>query len=306
MAESSSARILIVDDMPINIKVLSDHLKPYYQILVATNGPKALQIANDTPPPDMVLLDIMMPEMDGYEVCRQLKENPATKEIPIIFVTALTETEDETRGLEMGAVDYITKPFQPAIIRARIHNHLALKRKVDLLESMAFLDGLTEIPNRRFFDHAFEREWKGAVRESTSLSLMILDIDFFKKVNDTHGHAAGDECLKQVAASLAKVIQRPEDILVRMGGEEFGVLLPNTAGPAARRLAEQMRANVEATRIQPIFSEAVLQVTISIGVATIFPDKASNSKLLFETADAALYESKEGGRNRVTCRDLEP
>ncbi len=167
-------KILIVDDERININLLLDILKPDYRIIIAKNGLQAMERALSEHTPDLILLDIMMPDIDGYEVCKRLKENENTKEIPVIFITAMNDVKDEAKGLDLGAVDYITKPFHQAIVRARVKTHLKLKRKTDLLQKIGFLDGLTEIPNRRRFDEVFGIECKRAKRDQTQMSLMLL------------------------------------------------------------------------------------------------------------------------------------
>jgi len=291
-------KILIVDDMPTNVKILGEALRPNYDIVVATSGKKALEIAQ-TQVPDLILLDIMMPEMDGYTVCRALKEDSCTKNIPIVFITAKDQTDDELHGLELGAVDYITKPFQVLIVKARVRTQLDLKRKYDLLESMVSLDGLTEIPNRRRFDDALEQEWRRMSRGGASLAVAMVDIDFFKNYNDAYGHAAGDACLKAVATALSRTFKRASDLLARYGGEEFAAILPETDLPAGLVLGEKMRANVAALAIPHAHSSAAEHVTISVGVAAAIPSAENSAQSLLEAADAMLYKAKQQGRDRV-------
>lgn len=221
--------VLIVDDMTTNLLILSDLLKDEYSIKVAKNGQKALDIVHSSDEVDIILLDIMMPDIDGYEVCRELKSNPKTKNIPIIFVTAKDNDADEEYGLNLGAIDYITKPFNKAIVKLRIKNHLELKLKSDLLEELSMYDGLTHIPNRRFFDQVFQSTYKEVKRENKSLAVMMIDIDFFKLYNDNYGHGKGDETLKKVAQALQMTLKRPTDLVARYGGEEFVVLLKGTS-----------------------------------------------------------------------------
>lgn len=210
-------KLLIVDDAPINIQLLNDVLKDDVRVFFATNGSDALKIASTTIP-DLILLDIMMPEMDGYEVCRKLKTDPLLRDIPVIFITAKSQQEDEATGLELGAVDYITKPFSPGIVRLRVRNHLELKRQRDLLGRLSFLDGLTGLPNRRGFDEFLSREWRRAVRNKSHISIVMIDIDKFKDYNDSYGHLAGDDCLKKVAAILENSLDRAADFVARYGG----------------------------------------------------------------------------------------
>jgi len=292
--------ILIVDDTPTNIQVLAEALRSDYRVKVATSGKAALAIANQPESrPDLILLDVMMPEMDGYEVCRRLKQAPATQNIPVIFVTAKNDVTDEEQGLRLGAMDYIVKPFHLAIVKARVANHISLKMKTDLLESLALLDGLTGIPNRRRFDEAMDNEWQRALRNDTPLALIMTDIDYFKAYNDHYGHGAGDLCLKAVAKALADSLGRANDILARYGGEEFVAVLPDTDAEGARLLAERWCSSVAALRLAHQFSNAAEHVTISAGYASIQPAPDQSPRELLEQADKMLYQAKELGRNRV-------
>ncbi|MBP2304971.1 diguanylate cyclase [Azospirillum melinis] len=291
-------KILVVDDIPSNVHVLSRILKDDYDIYFATDGEKALDLVQARMP-DLVLLDIMMPGMDGFEVCRRIKADPAIHDIPVIFISAKSEVEDETRGLEVGAIDFITKPISPPIVKARVRNHLLLKRQTDLLRSLSFLDGLTGIANRRRFDDTMAREWRRCARSNLPLSLIILDVDHFKAYNDHYGHQAGDECLRVVAELLSDRAKRPSDLVARYGGEEFVCLLPETDGPGAVRVAEGFRTGVAECRIPHAQSPVIPHVTISLGVATVIPSADGSPEQLAEMADQLLYRAKRTGRNRV-------
>ncbi|MCX6073578.1 MAG: PleD family two-component system response regulator [Campylobacterales bacterium] len=293
--------ILIVDDTPMNIQVLSKMLNSTYDVRIATRGDKALEIARSKKyKPDLILLDIMMPEMDGYEVCRQLKSNSDTAAIPVIFVTAKSEIEDETKGFSLGAVDYIIKPFHMPIVQARIQTHLRLSQQAKLLEEYAFLDPLTHLFNRRKFDMVFEEEWRRALRNHEPLSLCMIDIDFFKGYNDTLGHGEGDICLQQVASTISKSSSRGGELAVRYGGEEFIVLLPHCDEESAYSSGENIRESVEALRIGHPHSDISSVVTVSVGCATVYPThKTIDMKNLVKLADDALYQAKQNGRNRV-------
>ncbi len=294
------ASVLIVDDQPANIHALAKLIRDDYHILAATSGARALEITAGDTPPDLVLLDIMMPEMDGYEVCRRIKASEQTHDIPVIFVTARDATEDEEMGFSLGAVDYISKPFSPVIARARIRNQINLKLKTDILEKLSMQDGLTNIPNRRFFEETLAREWSRTRRSGLPLSLLMMDIDNFKPYNDNYGHGQGDECLRSVARALKNSLARPMDLAARYGGEEFVALLPETDAKGALHVAEELRAGVENLGITHEYSPASAVVTMSVGVATNSRDKSFNSlKELLQAADKALYLAKEQGRNRV-------
>jgi diguanylate cyclase (GGDEF)-like protein len=297
--ENNIPLILVVDDTPTNIQVLAEALRLDYRVRVAGSGKAAFEIIAKFGAPDLILLDVMMPDMDGYEVCRRLKQAPETKNVPVIFVTAKADMVDEEHGLRLGAVDYIAKPFHLPIVAARVRNHINLKLKSDLLESQAMLDGLTSIPNRRRFDETLENEWKRAERSGARLSLVMADIDFFKRYNDNYGHGTGDECLKKVAATLAHSIKRPSDLVARYGGEEFVMILPETDITDARAIAEHFCSSVENLHIPHEYSDVSRSVTVSAGVACVVPNADRLAADLLKMADEMLYQAKASGRNRV-------
>ncbi len=299
MDQTHRQRILIVDDASENIRILAQALKGEYKTTFATDGNQALKMAMSEETPDLILLDIIMPHMDGYEVCTRLKNDSKTRNIPVIFITAMDQEEDETKGLEIGAVDYITKPFSMAIVKARVKTHLELKRHRDMLENLSSLDGLTGIPNRRRFDEFLDTEWRHCMRENVPLSLIMMDIDYFKAFNDNQGHQAGDDCLKKVAYTLASSVKRPMDFLARYGGEEFVAILPKTNSEGALVVAETMRKNIESLSISHPHSQALKCVTVSLGIATIVPTAQLSSDVLIKAADDALFRAKREGRNRV-------
>lgn len=296
-AKKEKPTVLIVDDMTTNLLILSDLLKDEYQIKIAKNGQKALDIVHSSDEVDIILLDIMMPDIDGYEVCRELKSNPKTKNIPIIFVTAKDNDADEEYGLNLGAIDYITKPFNKAIVRLRIRNHLELKLKSDLLEELSMYDGLTHIPNRRFFDEVFQSTYKEVKRENKSLAVMMIDIDFFKLYNDNYGHGKGDETLKKVAQALQMTLKRPTDLVARYGGEEFIVLLKDIGEENVKKVALNLLQAVQELQITHEYSKVEQIVTISIGVAYKTASSLINKIELLICADEALYDVKRTSRN---------
>lgn len=294
--------ILVVDDETINIELLADLLEDDYDVSFATGGEQALMLAAGDRP-DLILLDVLMPGMDGYDVCARLKQDEVTAGIPVIFITALGDTEAETRGLDLGAVDYVTKPISPAILRARIRNHIELKRARDTLARLAATDGLTGLANRRSFDDRLAAEHRRLARSGGELSLILLDIDHFKPFNDTYGHLAGDDCLRQVGQALHGVARRPADLAARYGGEEFACILPGTDAAGARATAEQVRAAILALNIPHSASPTSDRVTASLGVITVacVPDQPIGE--IIKAADAGLYRAKEAGRNRVGSVD---
>lgn len=297
---AANTKILIVDDEPLNIEVLSETIEDLGDILFATSGQAAIDLCIQQQP-DLVLLDVMMPEMDGYEVCKKLKALPETKDIPVIFATALSDENDEAKGFEIGAVDYVTKPISAPIVIARVRNHLELKRYRDYLEQIAFIDGLTAIPNRRRFDEHFQSEWQRGVRREASLAVLMIDIDFFKPFNDHYGHQAGDDCLVKVAQALASSVHRPGDLVARYGGEEFVCVLPDTDLAGAEIIANTLRKSVNALKVPHEFSNVTDHVTVSIGAAAVKLEQSMKPEELVEKADNNLYEAKESGRDRVVA-----
>ncbi len=303
MNEQSSQKILIVDDTQENIQVLNEILHDQYEIYFATKGEDAIEIALSENP-DLILLDIIMRGMDGYEVCRRLKSDKHFRHIPIIFVTAMSDMADEAKGLALGAIDYITRPFSPPIVKARIQNHLELKRYRDFLENLSAIDGLTGIANRRRFEEFLAQEWRQAIRNSSNLSLIMMDVDCFKQYNDHYGHLAGDECLKKISQTLITHIKRPIDLIARYGGEEFVCVLPETDNKGVLHIANKFLDKIAELKIQHTYSSAADYVTLSLGVATIIPDVNVSPEQLIKTADQCLYEAKQSGRNRVKNRLL--
>jgi diguanylate cyclase (GGDEF)-like protein len=296
--EARRPKLLVVDDQPINVQVLYQAFSADYQVFMATSGAQALTVCQSKLP-DLILLDVMMPDMDGYEVCERLKADPATRDIPVIFVTANTDEESEERGLDAGAVDFISKPINPRIVRARVKTHVTLKAQSDLLRSLAYIDGLTGVHNRRYFDEQLTAEWGRATRNHAALSVVMLDVDFFKRYNDRYGHQAGDDCLRQVARTIKTSLKRPADQVARYGGEEFVLLLPDTDLAGAMQVAQTVGQNIVALQIAHADSAAAPFVTVSLGVCSK-PAQAGNAAAgLLAAADAQLYAAKAGGRHRV-------
>lgn len=303
MTGQEKQTVLIVDDEPVNIKVLGQALSDIYRVKTAINGSKALDICTSSDAPDLVLLDIQMPDIDGYEVLIRLREQEKTKSLPLIFITGRDAAEDEARGLELGAMDYITKPFNIPVVMARVRNQLALKKKADLLEMLVSIDGLTEIPNRRQYDETFRREWRRGFRASAPLSMVMIDIDCFKAFNDHYGHSKGDQVLKVVAETLNNAVQRGADFVARYGGEEFVALLPDTDAESAKLVAERLRAAVVNAKIPHEYNKAGSYITISVGVASATPSSLLTQLDLQDKADEMLYKAKHAGRNQVAAAE---
>ena len=296
-------RILVVDDQPMNIRVLHQVFRGEFEVLMTTDGEQAISLCREQQP-DIVLLDVVMPGLSGHEVCRRLKADPDTRDIPVIFVTSQNQDGDEALGFEIGAVDFITKPINPVIVSARVRTHLALKLQSDLLRSIAMIDGLTKVANRRKFDEALAISWRACQREGRVLSLVLLDLDSFKQFNDKYGHQQGDACLAAVAEALNQSVRRPHDLVARYGGEEFVCILPGTDSLNATQRAEAMRAAVKALEIEHQDSDAGPFVTISLGIASQIPGADSSPEALLAAADEQLYQAKRAGRDRVCAIEL--
>jgi diguanylate cyclase (GGDEF)-like protein len=291
-----NGRILVVDDAMENIQILHGALQDEHEVVFALSGEKALALAR-TQRPDLILLDAIMPGLDGYAVCRQLRACAETRDIPIIFVTALKTPEDETRALAAGAADFITKPVNAAVVRARVRTHLTVKRQADALRALTLTDGLTGVANRRAFDERLDTEWRRCSRAGEPLALILVDIDHFKLYNDHYGHQAGDACLKQAAAAMQHAAGRTQDLVARYGGEEFAILLPQVSAQGAERVACKVLAELEALAI-PHQPSPDGRLTVSIGISACVPGDQTWPAQLVHAADALLYDAKAGGRNQ--------
>jgi diguanylate cyclase (GGDEF)-like protein len=287
-------KILIIDDSADALAVARARLAHEgHEILCAGGGQEGLEAAGRENP-DLVLLDVDMPDMTGFEVCRRLKEDAATCSIPVIFLSGSGGTEDKVKGLDLGAVDFVTKPFDAFELRARVRAALRTKHLQDLLRDYALIDALTELPNRRALDERLQQEWARLLRHGGRLALIMADLDRFKRINDKFGHPAGDEVLRQVAHLLARGC-RESDMPVRYGGEEFVVVAPETTIDAAADFADRLRLSICSRPLQ-VHGKA-LEITASFGVAGHEGLKAPED--LVQAADDAMYAAKEAGRNRV-------
>ncbi len=293
-------RILVVDDEPANIELVAEIFEDTYEVLFAMDGKKALEIAT-TMAPDLILLDVMLPGMDGFEICSRLKADPLTRDIPVIFVTGLGDTKAETKGLELGAMDYITKPINPPVVKMRVKNQIDLKQARDQLARLATTDGMTGLANRRRFDEILHMEYARHVRSGTELALILLDIDHFKLFNDNYGHVRGDDCLRAVAQALSRTVHRATDLAARYGGEEFVCLLPDAvSSEGVQSVAERIRKSIEELNIPHGQSPTADRVTVSLGAITACCTQGTNPSALVSLADKQLYRAKTEGRNR-TC-----
>ncbi|MFK5984937.1 MAG: diguanylate cyclase [Pseudomonadota bacterium] len=287
----AKATILIVDDSADNIQILASLLNDDYQIKVATSGKCCLELVQQQPQPDLILLDIEMPEMDGFEVCEILKNDKISEDIPIIFVTGNDAEQDEEKGLKLGAVDYITKPIRPSIVAARVKTHITLKQQYDKLQAQATHDQLTGLYNRHYLMQNISKRLSLANRHEQDFSLVMIDIDHFKAINDQYGHPMGDKIIQAVANILIKY-SRKEDVAIRYGGEEFILLLEQTNISDAIIIAENYRQKI--AQLQP----ENIALSCSFGVSQLTGNH-KNIEILIKAADDALYKAKESGRNKV-------
>lgn len=304
MRPAEQQKVLVADDDALNREVLCALLQSEYTVLLARDGTEALEHAARHVP-DLILLDVMMPDMSGFDVLRRLRAAPQTEHISTIFISGLNRPEDEAAGLQVGASDYIGKPFNATVVLARVALHLQLVRQRRLLERLAHVDALTELANRRRFDDVYDLEWQRARRNGRPLSLALLDLDSFKQFNDLYGHPAGDRALRAVARLASIHMRRPADLAARYGGEELVLLMPETDAAQAQCIVEALREAVAGLQIAHAASAASV-MTASIGGATLDPSLPESSAALFEAADVQLYRAKQGGRNRVMWRIGQP
>lgn len=290
-------RILIVDDERSNLTTLNHILKPSYSTLNAIDGKMALEIAKKAMP-DLILLDIVMPGISGYEVLSILKNDEATCRIPVIIITALDSADDEEKGLNLGAADYITKPFHETVVKARVKTHLQMAAYIREIERFGMTDMLTGLPNKRSFNERISAEWNRAIREGEPLSILMIDLDDFKFYNDTYGHLQGDVILAKVASVLNSVVKRGGDFVCRWGGEEFAALLSNTDLESAHHVAESVRQEIEKTEVA-YHDDQMTSVTVSIGIQCETPIMGGNLQEFIAKADGLLYTAKKSGKNRV-------
>jgi diguanylate cyclase (GGDEF)-like protein len=291
-----SKRLLVVDDSPLNVRLLTDILEDEgYEVFSVNNGSDVLD-ATLINKPEVILLDIMMPGLDGFEVCHLLKTTYETKNIPIIMVTAKSESADIKRALELGAHDYVKKPFDESEVLARIQSALRLKEYQDMLRDMAMKDSLTGLYNHALLIDLFEKEFAKTKRDGDGLTFVMLDIDHFKKVNDTYGHSAGDVVLKDVSKILLESI-RSCDIVGRYGGEEFSIVLLTSDSSEVIEICERIRKNIENYSFN--IGDNSISITISLGAYISDFNSQITPKEMIKLADDSLYTAKKNGRNRL-------
>lgn len=311
--------ILMVDEMSENTRVWFNFFTTHqFKVIIAQSGETALQLA-EYKMPNLILLEAILPDMDGFEICHRLKTNLNTKDIPIIFVTTIADTPSKIKAFNLGAMDYVTKPVHQEEMLARVKNHLSiynlqqelrakersLRKANQALQYLARLDELTQIANRRQFNECFVHEWRRLKRDHLPLSLIMCDIDYFKLYNDTYGHQVGDECLRKIAKMIDRIVKRPADLVARYGGEEFAAILPNTTIEGAFHVADTIQAELEKLRIVHEQSAVNEYVTLSIGISSVVPASEWSPEALVRVADIALYEAKSAGRNCTRAKTFE-
>ncbi len=305
ITEDRQFNILLVEDDPINIRVMIECLdQNHYQLFIAKTREKAMQIIRNAHI-DIVLLDINLPDGNGFEICKELVDNKHVYgNLNVVFMTGMDRPEDETRGIELGALDYITKPINGALFRARLQLQAKLIRRTELLSSFARIDGTTELNNRRAFDDQLEKEWGRALRNTKPISLCLIDIDFFKQYNDTYGHPAGDQCLKLLAKTLKQKFKRSSDFIARYGGEEFAIIMYDTTGERAYSLVRDALTFFQALEVEHSSSRVSKYVSFSSGVCEAHPNEDLTPSQLVEATDKVLYCAKNDGRARVYLETL--
>jgi len=294
---NSKVKILVVDDEKINLNILISLLGDKYEVYAALNAKKALETL-DKKEINLILLDIVMPSIDGFEACGILKKQAHTQDIPVIFITVESDEKTIEEAYDIGGIDFITKPFKPKELLAKVKRELHLQEMQQELKLLASTDPMTKLYNRRYFTNASVHIFDLAKRNKTDLSMIMLDIDNFKSVNDTFGHKTGDDVIIHLA-NILHTQQRKSDIVCRFGGEEFLILLPNTTSENAKIVAEKIRGSVLQSSIY-LNEKKSIQYTVSLGVAAVNPQSETNIEEAIKRADKALYKAKESGRNQ-TC-----
>ena len=294
-------KILIVDDSVVQAARLKAILEDEYDITVAQKAEDGLRWASDENF-SLILLDVVMPGMDGFTLLKKLQEEIITQSVPVILITSLSGVADERRGLVLGAVDYITKPFDPLIVQARVNTHVKLYRYRRQIERQSLTDQLTGVANRRGYEQRSAVMWSEAIRLGVPISICMFDIDRFKVYNDTFGHPAGDKVIAAVAQTAASYLQRSTDFLARYGGEEFVALVMGGSSQKILGYLQKIRLQVENLRIS--HNPSVAQwVTVSIGGVTVIPERGNDYDFYVKIADTMLYDAKKSGRNRVVWAD---
>lgn len=295
---SKEYRILIIEDGKLHQKVLWKALWEDYTLEIMETGEHALETVIRFNP-HLILLDLVLPDISGFDILKKLKQSGKTRAIPVLIITGLDSEEDEEKGLLMGAVDYIRKPFSTTILKARVKNHIQIVRQIQTIEQLGYIDALTELPNRRKFDYLLEYEWGRSLRKQNRLGILLLDLDSFKTYNDLYGHAQGDVLLQELGKVLKSTLQRSTDVACRWGGEEFVVLLPETDEQNVLVMAEKIRNNIENMQVQTLKDKTPTRITASIGAILVTPQQTDTVADFMNKVDQLLYKAKRQGKNQV-------
>lgn len=301
-SDTHAQKVLVIDDVDMNAALIAGVIRSLCEVQTASSGAQGLQMAQQYKP-DLIVLDVMMPDMDGFEVFQQLKSDTRTAHIPVIFLTAMPEPSAEELGLNLGAADFIAKPFRTPVLLARVRYHLEQVQQRRMLERMTHVDALTGVANRRAFNAMLPREFSRLQRHNLPLALLMIDVDDFKAFNDHHGHIQGDECLQTIAQTIAQSLQRAADMVARYGGEEFVCLLPETDWEGAVQIAQNIQHRITQLQLTNRYAQAAEIVTVSIGVAAARASEVGSSQQLLALADQRLYRAKATGRNRIVATD---
>lgn len=299
----SRARLLLVDDDTTQLNFYMASLSRDYDCEFAKSAKEAMQVARNYPLPDLIVLDVEMPNVDGFKLCQNLKNDDITKEIPVMFVSASSDINAKTKGFQVGCVDYVTKPVLIPELQARINTHVKLRRQTQQLEALSYTDTLTGVANRRRYNEFLIREWQRCCRYNQALTLMIIDVDDFKAFNDFYGHTLGDQCLVKIAQKMNSLVQRPGDLFSRIGGEEFALLLTDCDQFGAALKAEELLKSIADLNIEHQSAPRNDRLTISAGVAICKPSPGDEPLYLFQAADEALFRSKHHGKNKWTLSE---
>ncbi len=297
------SRLLVVDNDPNQLRFYLQGLSKQYYCQFARTAHDAISYARQFPQPDLIIVDVVMPDLGGFEICRLLKCDPLTSNIPVIFASGIEDLDIKVRGFDLGCVDYITKPVLVPEMNARISTHLQLKRQAHILESLAYLDPLTQVPNRRQYNETLKREWSRSIRYAHPIAMILIDIDFFKQFNNFYGHGLGDDCLIKVAYHLNSLSRRPGDLFARIGGEEFVLLLSDCDELGAVNKAEEIIETVSQLNIANQGAPNHDRMTVSVGISVAKPKVSEEPLSLFQAADEALYNAKSSGRNKYALAE---
>lgn len=294
-------KILIVDDSLLQATQLKNIIDDEYNVVIAQTAEEGLRRARDEDF-SLILLDVVMPEMDGFTLLKKLQEEIITQSVPVILITSLADATHEQRGLVLGAVDYITKPYLPLIVKARVNTHVKLYRYRKQVEEQSMTDQLTGVANRRRYDRYSLVKWFEAARLQVPFSICMFDIDHFKMYNDTFGHPAGDRVIASIAKTISGHLQRTTDFVARYGGEEFVAISMGDSSQKMFEYVQKLRQDIEDLHI-PHSGSVSEWVTVSIGGVTTVPDTGSAYDVYLKIADTMLYDAKKHGRNQVVWAD---